>query len=141
MGENKNYGVAERKCLPFVMLGTQPGLCCTSLQMASSIQMGPLPCYCFASWDLSKDSSPLVPPPTGDSAPPLLSSLRGMGILRAETILASLDLQKQLLAARARVEPVLGRVSGCHWEEAGGIAQDWGGLMGVNRAGKDPVGT
>lgn len=73
---NENYEGAEGRCFPSVVLGTQPGLHCVSLQMASSIQMGLLPCCCFASPDLSKDSSPSVVLPTttttGDSAPPLL---------------------------------------------------------------------
>lgn len=92
------YEVAEGQSFPFVKLGTQPGLCCVSLQMAFSIQKGLLSGCCFASPDLSKDSSssvlpsPAPPSPsTGDSAPPLLwRQLRGMGMLRAETILASL---------------------------------------------------
>lgn len=120
------------------MLGTQPGLCCTSLQMASSIQMGLLPCYCFASPDLRKDSSPsLVPPPLVTQL--LLSSqFTGDGDTESRDYFGFSDLQKQLLAARgkggagARV-----RVGGCDWEEAVGIAQDWGG----KRAGKDPAGT
>lgn len=60
MGRSKKYDVAEGRCFPFVMLRTQPGLGCVSLQMASSIQMGLLPCCCFASPDLSKDSSSSV---------------------------------------------------------------------------------
>lgn len=121
MGGNKKYEVAEGKCFPFVMLGTQPGLCCVALQMASSIQKGLLSCCCFASPDLSKDSSssvllsaspPLLPPSsTGDSAPsapPLLwRQLRGMGMLRAETILASLTFKSCTWQPGARVVLVL----------------------------------
>ena len=48
---------------------------------ASSIQVGLLPCYCFASPDLSR-FLPLFsphPPPTGDSAPPHLEVYGGWG--------------------------------------------------------------
>lgn len=59
MGGNK-YEVAEGMCFSFVMLRTQPDLCSVSLQMASSIQMELLSCCCFASLDLSKDTSSFV---------------------------------------------------------------------------------
>lgn len=112
MGGNK-YEVAEGRCFPFAMLQTQPGLCSVSLQMASPIQMGLLPCCCFASSDLSKDSSPPFPPLSPVLVTQLLlysgGSLGGDGgMLRAETILASLTFKSNSWQPGARVGLVLG---------------------------------
>lgn len=113
MGGNK-HEAAEGMCSPFVMLGAQPNLCSVSLQMASSIQTGLLPCCCFASPDLSKDTSSFVsPPPSPARVTQLLlyatgCSLQGMGMLRAETILASLTFKSNSWQPGARVWLVLG---------------------------------
>ena len=69
------------------------------------------------------------PLPTGDSAPPLLSSLRGMGILRAETILASLTFKSSSWQPGARVEPVLGK---SEWMSLGGSRRNCPGLGRVD---------
>lgn len=129
------------------MLKIQPGLCCVSLQMASSIQMGLLPCCCFASPDLSKAKIPPPlshpPPSSGDSAPPLLwLQLRG-GREDAENrdYFGFSDLQKQLLAVWGRG----GAGAGFEWVDVNvwkalGVGQDWRGLMGGKRAEKDSMG-
>ena len=84
--------------------------------------MGLLPCCCFVSPDLSKDSSPSgvpLPPCTGDSAPPLLWwQFRGDGDAESRDYFGFSDLQKQLLAARGKGGAGAGlRVGGCHCEE------------------------
>lgn len=70
--------------------------------MASSIPMGLLPCCCFASRDVSKDSSPSVLPlsSTGDSAPPLFWRLLrgGVGDAESRDYFGFSDLQKLHLA-------------------------------------------
>lgn len=82
------------------------------------------------------------PPPTLVTQLLLSSQFTGDGDTESRDYFGFSDLQKQLLAARGKGGAGAGvRVGGCHWEEAVGIAQDWGGLMGGKRAGKDPAGT
>ena len=72
----------------------------------------------------------------------LSSKFTGDGDTESRDYFGFSDLQKQLLAARGKGGAGAGvRVGGCDWEEAVGIAPDWGGLVGGKRAGKDPAGT
>lgn len=130
MGGNKNDEVAEEGYFPFVMLGTQP-VPCVSLQMAAQMGLLPLLQICIPGSEQGLLLfCPLNPQEYYDSAPPLLwLQLRGM--LRAQTILASLTFKSSSWQPGARVGLVLGcECAAVIVRKAFGAGQDWGGWMG-----------